>query len=1081
MDEIQSEGRYATAPATPSDPENMAGSEPFAKSATMSPRTPKTVSAREKILETPTKAEEDDLRESDAAAWSASRAGSTPRTPWKRPRPYYGSLEDEEEDKFDVPPKHEASGSDEFPSANDICSPSKRHKYVQDNRQASRGQPNLSRPQMNKNSVEFPSNDGNDFEESEECGSSDNDNNEDSFFVAAQVSTSRNKTKATKILRQKPARNSEEWFNRPKNTKLKSTKSQSRRTFAQDGAEDKIQSMMNHDPLAGKNSERDRAPTQFLDVSNKSEWFKLLSNLNLSGDCRGDPNSLKVASESFGLGKIKLIHLENDKSLHKTTWLLKGMKTPLWHHQLIGVHWMMSREFSKEEPKGGIVADAMGLGKTIEVLAAIVANPRPKGAVKKKIGPTLIVCPACIIDQWQSEIGKHLEEDKYQNVVAYKAGSGPTKANLMGADIVLASYTQLRISCPWPPETILRRLRKEATSKGNKAPMNPKAVEDWVDKHREKQGGLLHKISWYRVVLDEAQNIKNEAVRTSHAANALLGQHRWAMSGTPMMNRREELYPYFRFLKDPTITDLSMFTREFCEENNKRCDERINEVLGRIILRRTMTDKILGREIVELPPFTKKNDLILFNQATEILYQAVEQRFRELVTEAFKNDDPRKKMQYSIVALLRLRQFTAHPLIIEPQMKIMFHIKELKEIQKKMNGADPQLHHRIDLWIRDLECGRESPKSFKFQDTDACGICDEIEIDDAQQVRTCKNRHIFCRLCIDNYCTTQAATEQVDDGKMKCPAALCEGTFEFDRLKNVSGTPKERSSKQKKGRDVLRYVPPLGARSEWLEDVDAGKSALPQSTKLASIRKLLLEWRKGTRLDKTIIFVQWKAMILLIGMMLEEDNFHFVYYTGDMSKRNRANALDSFENMKEVTVMIMGLKVGGVGLNITCANRAIMVDLWWNQAIEMQANARIYRIGQPKETHFRREVVRRSADIRLALTQLKKNALIVGTSKVLGDHGQMSALGRVIEDENGNPIDIVADYRALDTPEILALLEESDVNMAGSGVYHNPGQEEYAEEGGADEPMETDKAGPEPNASEIDSDDAALFEALSNE
>ncbi|KAK6593883.1 SNF2 family domain-containing protein [Botrytis cinerea] len=991
MDEIQSEGRYATAPATPSDPENMAGSEPFAKSATMFPRTPKTVSAREKILETPTKAEEDDLRESDAAAWPASRAGSTPRTPWKRPRPYYGSLEDEEEDKFDVPPKHEASGSDEFPSANDICSPSKRHKYVQDNRQASRGQPNLSRPQMNKNSVEFPSNDGSDFEESEECGSSDNDNNEDSFFVAAQVSTSRNKTKATKILRQKPARNSEEWFNRPKNTKLKSTKSQSRRTFAQDGAEDKIQSMMNHDPLAGKNSERDRAPTQFLDVSNKSEWFKLLSNLNLSGDCRGDPNSLKVASESFGLGKIKLIHLENDKSLHKTTWLLKGMKTPLWHHQLIGVHWMMSREFSKEEPKGGIVADAMGLGKTIEVLAAIVANPRPKGAVKKKIGPTLIVCPACIIDQWQSEIGKHLEEDKYQNVVAYKAGSGPTKANLMGADIVLASYTQLRISCPWPPETILRRLRKEATSKGNKAPMNPKAVEDWVDKHREKQGGLLHKISWYRVVLDEAQNIKNEAVRTSHAANALLGQHRWAMSGTPMMNRREELYPYFRFLKDPTITDLSMqvkFTREFCEENNKRCDERINEVLGRIILRRTMTDKILGREIVELPPFTKKNDLILFNQATEILYQAVEQRFRELVTEAFKNDDPRKKMQYSIVALLRLRQFTAHPLIIEPQMEvilpIMFHIKELKEIQKKMNGADPQLHHRIDLWIRDLECGRESPKSFKFQDTDACGICDEIEIDDAQQVR---------------------------------------------------------------------------ARSEWLEDVDAGKSALPQSTKLASIRKLLLEWRKGTRLDKTIIFVQWKAMILLIGMMLEEDNFHFVYYTGDMSKRNRANALDSFENMKEVTVMIMGLKVGGVGLNITCANRAIMVDLWWNQAIEMQANARIYRIGQPKETHFRREVVRRSADIRLALTQLKKNALIVGTSKVLGDHGQI----------------------ALDTPEILALLEESDVNMAGSGVYHNPGQEEYAEEGGADEPMETDKAGPEPNASEIDSDDAALFEALSNE
>ncbi|TEY61183.1 hypothetical protein BOTCAL_0173g00160 [Botryotinia calthae] len=1048
MDEIQSEGRYATEPATPSDPENMAGSEPYEKSATMPPRTPKTVSGREKFLETPIKAEDDDLRESDAAAWSASRAGSTPRTPCKRPRPYYGGVEDEEEeDKFDVPPKHEASDSDEFPPANDICSPSKRQKSSQDDRQASRGQSNLSRPRMNEDSVESPSNDGSDYEESEERGSSDNENEEDSFFVAAQVSPSRKKEKATKILRQKPAKSAAEWWSRPENIKLKLTKSRSRRTFAQDGAEDKIQSMMKHDPLAGKNSERDRAPTQFLDVSNKSEWFKLLSNLNLSGDCRGDPSSLKVASESFGLGKIKLINLENDKSLHKTTWLLKGMKTPLWHHQLIGVHWMMGREFSKEEPKGGIVADAMGLGKTVEMLAAIVANPRPKGAVKKKIGPTLIVCPACIIDQWQSEIEKHLDEDKYQNVVVYKGGSGPTKANLMGAGIVLASYTQLRISCPWPPESILRRLRKEATSKGNKAPMNPKAVEDWIDKHREKQGGLLHNISWYRVVLDEAQNIKNEAVRTSHAANVLLGQHRWAMSGTPMMNRREELYPYFRFLKDPAITDLSM---------QKRCDKRINDVLSRIILRRTMTDKILGREIVELPPFKKKNNLIFFNQATEILYRAVEQRFRDLVKEAFQDDDPRKMMQYSIVAILRLRQFTAHPLIIEPQMKIMFNINELKEIQEQMSGADPQLHYRIDLWIRDLECGRENPRSFKFQDTDTCGICDEIEIEDAQQVRTCKNRHIFCRSCIDNYCATKAATEQVDDGKMRCPAALCEGTFEFDRLKNVYSTPKDRSSKQKKGRDVM-------------------------STKLAAIRDLLLEWRKETQSDKTIIFVQWKAMILLIGMMLEEEDFHFVYYTGDMSKRKRAAAMDSFENMKEVTVMIMGLQVGGVGLNITCANRAIMVDLWWNQAIEMQANARIYRIGQLKETNFRRGVVRRSVDVRLALKQLRKNALIEGTCKVLGDHGQMSALGRVIEDENGNPIDIVADYRALDRPEVLDLLEEGDVNMAGPSLYHNSGQEEYAEEGGADEPIETDKAGPEANASEIDFDDAAFIEALSNE
>ncbi|KAM0188391.1 hypothetical protein ACHAPC_003613 [Botrytis cinerea] len=125
-----------------------------------------------------------------------------------------------------------------------------------------------------------------------------------------------------------------------------------------------------------------------------------------------------------------------------------------------------------------------------------------------------------------------------------------------------------------------------------------------------------------------------------------------------MTDLRAELYPYFRFLKDPTITDLSMQVKSL---GGRHYDTRTNNCTGSHASSakktiRTMTDKILGREIVELPPFTKKNDLILFNQATEILYQAVEQRFRELVTEAFKNDDPRKKMQYSIVALLRLRQ-----------------------------------------------------------------------------------------------------------------------------------------------------------------------------------------------------------------------------------------------------------------------------------------------------------------------------------------------------------------------------------------------------------------------------------------
>ncbi|KAA8566852.1 hypothetical protein EYC84_009951 [Monilinia fructicola] len=994
MDPGSKRHRLATKPTFLPDQEILSGKEAQRISATMPPGKKLANAGRESTSNTPARAGEDRVEESDTATWFPSRKLYTPRTSVKRRSPDDEFGESGEENEGDTRPKTNFSSDDNMPFVRQSPNSAKRLKYLDDNSPFLGEQSTRFGPPPGVESVEDSSNGGRDSEDLEESSSSEDESDQKNLPESSQASPSRTKaTKTTKKTHQKPTKCAEEWWERFHTTQTKILKSRSRRTFAKDGAEAKLESMKNHDPLAGNNSERDGEPTNYIDASNNSMWFKLLSGLDLPEECRRDSTSLEDASKGFGRDKIKIVIPEHDKSLHKTTWLLKGMKTSLWHHQLLGVHWMMGREFSIEGPKGGINADAMGLGKTIEMLAAIVANPRPKDAIKKKIGPTLIVSPACIV----------------------------------------------RMSCPWPDNKVLRGLRKLASSKGNQAPICATAVEDWIEKQREKQGGVLHNINWYRVVLDEAQNIKNEAVRTSHAANALLGKFRWAMSGTPMMNRREELYPYFRFVKDPAIPNLYMFTQEFCEEDNDECDKRMNETLGRIIVRRTMNDRVLGKEIVKLPPFTKKNNLICFNKATEILYQAVEERFRGLIVQGLEDEDPRKNMQYSIVAVLRLRQFIAHPLIIEPQMKIMFDIEELKDIQERMGGADVALHRRMDLWIRDLECGRENPKSFRFEDTDECGLCNEVEIEDAQQVRTCKNRHIFCRPCIDQYCAAQAATEQVDDGKMHCPALLCAGTFEFDRLKNVKSDPKERSSKQIMGRDENRYVPTLGTRSEWLEDVDAGKFTLPESTKLEAIRSMLLNWRAQEPSDKTIIFVQWKTMMLLIGMMLVEENFHFVYYTGDMCKKPRAQAMKTFTNMPEVTVMIMGLQVGSVGLNITCANRAIMV-----------------------------------VDVRLALKQMRKNFLIAGTCKALGDHSQMSALGHVVEDEDGNPIDIIADYETLDGSEILDLLKKGDINIDidGPGVFDDSETQRDANREDMGEPAVEDYANLE------DSEEDALTRAL---
>ena len=82
---------------------------------------------------------------------------------------------------------------------------------------------------------------------------------------------------------------------------------------------------------------------------------------------------------------------------------------------------MLRREFAQNRPHGGIVADHMGLGKTVEVLAVVAANhPSEKDIAKGRI-ITLIVVPANTIPQWVSEIKKHLTRKLRENLLHYKA------------------------------------------------------------------------------------------------------------------------------------------------------------------------------------------------------------------------------------------------------------------------------------------------------------------------------------------------------------------------------------------------------------------------------------------------------------------------------------------------------------------------------------------------------------------------------------------------------------------------------------------------------------------------------------
>ncbi len=109
--------------------------------------------------------------------------------------------------------------------------------------------------------------------------------------------------------------------------------------------------------------------------------------------------------------------------------------------------------------------------------------------------------------------------------------------------------------------------------------------------------------------------------------------------------------------------------------------------------------------------------------------------------------------------------------------------------------------------------------------------------------------------------------------------------------------------------------------------------------------------------EKTLIFTQYKEMgDLLVKIIEEECNTNPSFFHGSLTVPQRETLIEDFQNNPERKVMILSLKAGGTGLNLTSATNVIHYDLWWNPAVEEQATDRTYRIGQDKNVMVHRMI-----------------------------------------------------------------------------------------------------------------------------
>lgn len=214
---------------------------------------------------------------------------------------------------------------------------------------------------------------------------------------------------------------------------------------------------------------------------------------------------------------------------------------------------------------------------------------------------TLVVCPTSVLRQWSDELHNKVTNKANLSVLVYH-GSGRTKdpIELAKYDVVVTTYSIVSMEVPKQPvgeddDETGKGTHELPSSKKRKTPSSSKKSSSKAKKEVDKElleatARPLARVGWYRVVLDEAQSIKNYRTQVARACWGLRAKRRWCLSGTPIQNAVDDLYSYFRFLKyDPYAV-----YKQFCstikvpiQRHPTTGYRKLQAVLKTVMLRRT--------------------------------------------------------------------------------------------------------------------------------------------------------------------------------------------------------------------------------------------------------------------------------------------------------------------------------------------------------------------------------------------------------------------------------------------------------------------------------------------------------------
>ncbi|KAK3316035.1 SNF2 family N-terminal domain-containing protein [Apodospora peruviana] len=524
-----------------------------------------------------------------------------------------------------------------------------------------------------------------------------------------------------------------------------------------------------------------------------------------------------------------------------------------------------------KDARGGIIADEMGLGKTLVILSTIAgsldqatdfvlegqgrdSSPATQQKIRSKA--TLVIAPSSLlIDSWADEICNHA----YPGYLTFHKHHGQRRQEpeyqqrLLQTDIVLTTYATV-------------------------------AAEAY-----RGQNNILGQIHWFRIVLDEAHDIRNRSTKQHQAAANLVSQHRWCLTGTPIQNSVEDLGALVAFLKVPILENSATFRKFIATPSTSKSGDRFKNLrllLKSICIRRT-------RDLLNLPEPDVKIKQLEFSPAERQEYHGMHLQCRQQVDRAVSGHGKGSLNAVVLKSLLRLRLFCN-------------------------NGTTGR-------WSSPTGDPDEILSYLQQQDRADCAYCfnpvysinDSHETDGGMLISDCM--HLVCRNCIPQHMSRKGKS---------CPLCVAGNT-------NRGDSEIMSQLQDEDGSFSRAVILPQSTTTQFPSKIQK------------FLEDVLLHPHR-----KSIAFSCWKKTLDLMGQILKSRGIRYYSIHGSLSLAERTRVLTAFKMPAGANILLMTLGTGAVGLNLAVASRIYLMEPQWNPSVQLQAIGRSLRLGQTDQVNI---------------------------------------------------------------------------------------------------------------------------------